>query len=40
MSLRTWLVIGAGALAAATLGGGTVGRLVGAVVRELARAAL
>jgi hypothetical protein len=39
MTLRMWLVLGAGAAATAAVGGGTIGRLGGAVVRELARAA-
>jgi len=37
--MKWWLILGAGAGAAALAGGGTTGRLIGAVVREIARAA-
>jgi hypothetical protein len=36
--LRYWLIGTAGLAACALAGGGTVGRLVGAVAREVARA--
>jgi hypothetical protein len=39
MTFRTWLVLGVGSLVATAFGGQVVGRLVGAVARELARAA-
>jgi F0F1-type ATP synthase membrane subunit c/vacuolar-type H+-ATPase subunit K len=38
-ALRWWLILGVGVLASAIAGGGAVGRLVGAVARELARLA-
>lgn len=36
--MRWWLILGAGAAASAVVGGGPVGRLLGAVVREVGRA--
>jgi hypothetical protein len=36
--MRWWLILGAGAAASALIGGGAVGRILAAVVREVARA--
>lgn len=38
MSLRMWLILGFGSVVATAFGGGTVGRLAGAVAREIGRA--
>lgn len=38
--MRWWLILGAGGLVAELAGGGVVGRLLGAIGRELARGVL